>query len=146
LCRDLGFTKRDRDENIRRIAFLSNLLTRNGIVVLVAAISPYREARDQARLIIGDFAEVFVSTPLDICELRDPKDLYRKARSGRIHGFTGVDDPYEPPLAPDIICAADRESTRESSAKVVRAVLDYLSSRKSLLTVIPSTVNRPPPR
>jgi len=126
LCKDLGFSKQDRDENIRRIAFVSQLLTRNGAIVLVSAISPYRASRDQARKTIGNFMEVFVSTPLSVCEVRDPKDLYQKARSGKIHGFTGIDDPYEPPLTPEIVCNTDQESTRESSSKVVAAVLKNL--------------------
>jgi len=128
LCKDLGFSKQDRDENIRRIAFVSKLLTRNGAIVLVSAISPYRESRDAARRTIGNFMEVYVSTPLAVCEVRDPKDLYKKARSGKIHGFTGIDDPYEPPVAPEIVCNTDQESTRESSSKVVAAVLKFLSS------------------
>ncbi|HZD30916.1 MAG TPA: sulfate adenylyltransferase subunit CysN [Candidatus Angelobacter sp.] len=131
LCKDLGFSKEDRDENIRRIAFVSQLLTRNGTVVLVSAISPYRAGRDGARRTIGNFLEVHVSTPLAVCEVRDPKDLYQKARAGKIHGFTGIDDPYEPPLNPEIICNTDRESTRESSVKVVSAVMDYISSKSS---------------
>ncbi len=102
LCKDLGFSKSDRDENIRRIAFVSQLLTRNGAIVLVSAISPYRDARDAARRSIGDFMEVYVNTPLAVCEVRDPKLLYRKARAGKITGFTGIDDPYEPPA-----CARD---------------------------------------
>jgi len=129
LCKDLGFSKHDRDENIRRIAFVAQLLTRNGTIVLVSAISPYREGRDAARKSISDFVEVYVSTPLDVCEVRDPKDLYKKARSGKIHGFTGIDDPYEPPLAAEIVCNTDRESTRESSSKVVASVLEHLSSK-----------------
>lgn len=129
LCKDLGFSKQDRDENIRRIAFVSQLLTRNGAIVLVSAISPYRASRDQARKTIGSFMEVYVSTPLFVCEVRDPKDLYQKARSGKIHGFTGIDDPYEPPLNPEIICNTNQESTRESSSKVVSAVLKNLSSK-----------------
>ena len=131
LCKDLGFSKQDRDENIRRIAFVSQLLTRNGAIVLVSAISPYRASRDEARRTIGNFMEVYVSTPLSVCETRDPKDLYKKARSGQIHGFTGIDDPYEPPLAPEIVCNTDQESTRESSSKTVASVLQYLSSRIS---------------
>ena len=127
LCKDLGFSKEDRDENIRRIAFVSQLLTRNGAVVLVSAISPYRASRDQARKTIGNFMEVYVSTPLSVCEVRDPKELYQKARSGKIHGFTGIDDPYEPPLNPEIICNTNQESTRESSSKVVSAVLKNLT-------------------
>jgi bifunctional enzyme CysN/CysC len=127
LCKDLGFSKKDRDENIRRIAFVAQLLSRNGAIVLVSAISPYREGRDAARRMIGNFVEVYVSTPLEVCEVRDPKDLYQKARAGKIHGFTGIDDPYEPPLNPEVICDTDRESTRESSIKVVSAVLSQIS-------------------
>jgi adenylylsulfate kinase len=129
LCKDLGFSKQDRDENIRRIAFVAQLLTRNGAIVLVSAISPYRTSRDQARKTIGNFMEVYVSTPLSVCEVRDPKDLYQKARSGKIQGFTGIDDPYEPPLTPEIVCNTDQESTRESSSKVVSTVLKNLSSK-----------------
>ena len=127
LCKDLGFSKQDRDENIRRIAFVAQLLSRNGAIVLVSAISPYREGRDAARRTIGNFVEVYVSTPLEVCEVRDPKELYQKARAGKIHGFTGIDDPYEPPLNPEVICNTDRESTRESSIKVVSAVLSHVS-------------------
>ena len=129
LCKDLGFSKADRDENIRRIAFVSQLLTRNGAIVLVSAISPYRLARDAARESIGDFMEVYVNTPLSVCEVRDPKLLYKKARAGKITGFTGIDDPYEAPLAPEIICDTDHESTRESSSRVVAAVLRYLTPK-----------------
>jgi bifunctional enzyme CysN/CysC len=131
LCKDLGFSKADRDENIRRIGFVSQLLTRNGAIVLVSAISPYRAARDAVRHSIGDFMEVYVNTPLSVCEVRDPKLLYRKARAGKITGFTGIDDPYEEPLAPEIICNTDHESTRESSSKVVEAVLRYLAPENS---------------
>ncbi len=131
LCKDLGFSKHDRDENVRRIAFVSQLLTRNGTVVLVSAISPYRAGRDEARRSIVDFVEVYVNTPLAVCEMRDSKDLYQKARAGKIRGFTGIDDPYEPPLQPEIVCDTDRESTRESSSKVVASVLNYLSSKSS---------------
>ena len=131
LCKDLGFSKQDRDENIRRIGFVAELLTRNGTITLVSAISPYRAGRDLARSTIGNFVEVYVSTPLAVCEVRDPKELYLKARAGKIHGFTGIDDPYEPPLNPEIVCNTDHESTRESSLKVVSRVLDYLSSESS---------------
>jgi bifunctional enzyme CysN/CysC len=131
LCKDLGFSKQDRDENIRRIAFVAQLLTRNGTIALVSAISPYRAGRELARRTIGNFLEVYVSTPLAVCEVRDPKDLYQKARAGKIHGFTGIDDPYEPPLDPEIVCDTDRESTRESSLKVVSSVMNYLSSKSS---------------
>ncbi len=128
LCKDLGFSKSDRDENIRRIAFVAKMLTRNGVVVLVSAISPYRAAREEARRSIGDFVEVFVNTPLEVCELRDAKDLYKKAREGSIHGFTGIDDPYEAPLAAEIVCDTSRQNVREVSAKVVATVMEHLSS------------------
>jgi adenylylsulfate kinase len=130
LSKGLGYSKEDRDENIRRIAFVAQLLTRNGTIVLVSAISPYRSGRDEARRTIGDFVEVYVSTPLSVCELRDPKQLYKKARAGEIKGLTGVDDTYEPPLAAEIVCNTEHESTRESSAKVTTAVLSYLSSNR----------------
>jgi adenylylsulfate kinase len=126
LCKDLGFSKRDRDENVRRIAFIAQLLTRNGVVVLVSAISPYRAARDEARRAIGDFVEVYVDASLAVCELRDPKGLYKKARTGEIRGFTGIDDPYEPPLHPDVVCNTDRETVAQSASKVVEAALRYL--------------------
>ncbi len=106
---------------------MAQLLTRNGTITLVSAISPYRAGRELARRTIGNFLEVYVSTPLAVCEVRDPKDLYQKARAGKIHGFTGIDDPYEPPLDPEIVCDTDRESTRESSLKVVSSVLNFLS-------------------
>lgn len=129
LCKDLGFTKHDRDENIRRIAFVSQLLTRNGIVVLVSAISPYRASREEARRSIGAFLEVHVNAPLPVCEERDPKELYKRARSGKIQGFTGIDDPYEAPLSPEIVCHTESESVQESSRKVVASVLRYLATR-----------------
>jgi bifunctional enzyme CysN/CysC len=128
LCKDLGFSKSDRDENIRRIAFVAKMLTRNGVVVLVSAISPYRAAREEARHTIGDFVEVYVNTPLEVCELRDAKDLYKKARAGDIHGMTGIDDPYEPPLAAEIVCDTSRQNIREISAQIVAKVTEYLSS------------------
>jgi bifunctional enzyme CysN/CysC len=128
LCKDLGFSREDRNENIRRIAFVAHLLARNGTVVLVSAISPYREARDEARHTIGDLIEVFVSAPLSVCEARDPKGLYKKARAGMIKGFTGIDDPYESPLNPEIVCDTEHESVRESTAKVTAYVLRSLFS------------------
>ena len=124
---DLGFSKADRDENIRRIGFLAQLLTRNGIVVLVAAISPYRAARDEVRESIGRFVEVHVDAPLHVCEERDPKGLYRRARSGDLHGFTGIDDPYEPPLAPELRCTTDRDTVNTCRDQVISAVLEYLT-------------------
>jgi adenylylsulfate kinase len=126
LNRDLGFSKADRDENIRRIAYVASLLTRHGVVVLVAAISPYRAARDQARQRIGCFAEVYVDAPLVVCEQRDPIGLYRKLRAGEIHHIAGCDDPYESPLAPELHCSTDQESLAESTARVLSLVLSLL--------------------
>jgi len=124
---DLGFSKVDRNENIRRIGFLAQLLTRNGIITLVAAISPYRATRIEVRNKICHFLEVHVDAPLHVCEERDPKGLYRRARSGDLHGFTGIDDPYEAPLAPEIRCATDQNTVDTCRDQVVSAVLKYLS-------------------
>lgn len=129
LCSDLGFSEADRKENIKRIAYVAQLLTRNGVVVLVAAISPYKSSRDQARAAIGNFMEVYVNAPLEICEARDPKGLYRKARSGMIQRFTGIDQPYEAPLSPDMECHTDIESVPESSGKVIASVLQFLAAK-----------------
>jgi adenylylsulfate kinase len=128
LTKGLGFSKEDRDENIRRIGFVSHLLTRNGVIVLVSAISPYREIRDEVRDRIGDFVEVFVNAPLAVCEERDVKGLYKKARSGEIKQFTGISDPYEAPLSPEIECRTDLETLEESAAKVLSQLqeLGYL--------------------
>lgn len=118
LTKGLGFSKEDRDENIRRIGFVSNLLTRNGVIVIVSAISPYRDIRDEVRGKIGNFVEVFVNAPLNVCEDRDVKGLYKKARSGEIKMFTGISDPYEAPLNPEIECRTDLEELEESVNKV----------------------------
>ena len=118
LTKGLGFSKEDRDENIRRIGFVSHLLTRNGVIVIVSAISPYRQMREEVREKIGDFVEVFVNAPLAVCEGRDVKGLYKKARAGEIKSFTGIDDPYEPPLHPEVECRTDLETLEESVAKV----------------------------
>jgi adenylylsulfate kinase len=128
LTKGLGFSKEDRDENIRRIGFVSHLLTRNGIMVIVSAISPYRAIREEIRARIGDFVEVFVNAPLNVCEQRDVKGLYQKARAGEIKKFTGIDDPYEPPLNPEIECRTDLEELDESVAKVFQGLekLGYL--------------------
>ncbi|MCW6034834.1 adenylyl-sulfate kinase [Spirulina subsalsa FACHB-351] len=120
LTKGLGFSKEDRDENIRRIGFVSHLLTRNGVIVIVSAISPYREIREEVRGRIGDFVEVYVNAPLEVCEARDVKGLYKKARAGEIKQFTGIDDPYEPPLTPEIECRTDRETLEDSKAKVLK--------------------------
>jgi len=124
---DLGFSKADRDENIRRIGYLAQLLTRNGIIALVAAISPYRAARSEVRNTIPRFLEVHVDAPLHVCEERDPKGLYKRARSGDLPGFTGIDDPYEAPFAPEVRCATDQATVNTCRDRVVSAVLKYLS-------------------
>src|SRR6476469_9073284 len=120
---DLGFSAADRDENVRRAGEVAKLLADAGVVAIVPLISPYRAARDQVRLLHGQdelpFVEVFVDTPLVECERRDPKGLYAKARAGEIRGFTGIDDPYEEPLNPEIICYTERESVEESVKKVL---------------------------
>ena len=125
LSKGLGFSREDRDTNIRRIAFVANLLTRNGVAVIVAAISPYRAIRDEARTMIGRFVEVFVSAPLEECVRRDVKGLYKKAMAGEIPSFTGVSDPYEEPLAPELVVDTTKESP-EDSARRVMATLERL--------------------
>jgi adenylylsulfate kinase len=119
LCKGLGFSKEDRDENIRRVGFVAGLLTRNQVTVLVSAISPYREIRQEVRERIGNFVEVYVNAPLQVCEQRDVKGLYKKARAGEIKNFTGIDDPYEPPFNPDVECRTDLETVEESVSKVL---------------------------
>ena len=119
LTRDLGFSKEDREENVRRIGFVSQLLTRNGVIVLVSAISPYREVREELRGAIGNFVEVYVNASLEVCECRDVKGLYKQARAGKIAHFTGIDDPYEPPLNPDVECRTGEETVGESVGKVM---------------------------
>lgn len=122
LNRGLGFSREDRDENIRRIAWVAKVLTRHGVVAITAAISPYRAARDQARAAIGRFVEVYVDCPLEVCMERDVKGLYARARRGEISQFTGVSDPYEEPLAPEVTVHTDREAPAES----LRRILEYL--------------------
>jgi bifunctional enzyme CysN/CysC len=131
LSKDLGFSKQDRDENIRRIGFVAELLTRNGVIVLVSAISPYGSVRDEVRRRIGNFLEVYVNAPLAICEQRDVKGLYRRARTGEIHHFTGIDDPYEAPAAPEVECRTDQETLAESTAKVLEVVDRRLGLQES---------------
>lgn len=120
LSRGLGYSREDRITNLRRIAFVANLLSRNGVVAIVAAISPYREAREEifANLDV-ECLEVFVNAPIDICEARDVKGLYAMARAGELLAFTGIDDPYEAPLSPDITCYTAEETPGQSIAKVL---------------------------
>jgi adenylylsulfate kinase len=126
LTRDLGFSPEDRDENVRRIGFVAHLLSRNGVVVLCPVIAPYRAARDEVRALhdVGRFIEVYVSTPLDVCSDRDVKGLYAEQRAGNISGLTGVDDPYEPPLHPEVLVPTQTQSLEESVETVWRALHD----------------------
>jgi adenylylsulfate kinase len=118
LSQGLGFSKQDRDTNIRRIGFVCELLSRHGVIAIVAAISPYREARQQVRGRVQNFVEVHVDCPLEVTAARDVKGLYKKALAGEIAQFTGVTDPYEPPLAPEILIHSDRETPRQSADRV----------------------------
>ncbi|CAN5616770.1 MAG: adenylyl-sulfate kinase [Actinomycetota bacterium] len=128
LSRGLGFSREDRITNVLRIGFVANLLTRNGVGVVVSAISPYKESRDQVRRRIIDFIEVFVDAPLEVCAERDVKGLYKKAYSGEIPQFTGVSDPYEAPAAPELTLKTDEESPQESARRVIERLefLGYL--------------------
>ncbi len=123
LTADLGFSRRDRDENVRRIGFVAHLLSRNGVVVLCSVISPYRAARDQVReLHAGRFMEVYVAAPVEVCAQRDVKGLYARQRAGQIAGLTGVDDPYEPPLAPELVVPTHTQTPAESVEAIWRAL------------------------
>jgi adenylylsulfate kinase len=122
LCKGLGFSREDRDTNIRRIGYVAELLTRHGVVTIVAAISPYRETRDEVRVRIGRFFEVYVRCPLDELVRRDVKGLYARALAGDIDHFTGVSDPYEPPDNPELIVDTDAEAPEASLASVLVAL------------------------
>ncbi len=122
LTKGLGFSKEDRDENLRRVGFVANLLSRNGVGVLAAFVSPYQRQREELRQNIENFIEVFVDTSLAVCEQRDPKGHYCQARTGEIKNFTGVSDPYERPVNPQIHILTETESLTENSAKI----LNYL--------------------
>lgn len=131
LSSGLGFSKADRDANIRRIGFVAKLLSRNGVIAITAAISPYREIRDEARREITNngqhpnrFVEVYVATPLEVCEQRDVKGLYKKARSGEIKQFTGISDPYEPPLQPEVTLSTVGETPEEDVDQILRRLVE----------------------
>ena len=128
LSKGLGFSEEDRNTNIRRIAFVAHLLQRNGTFVITAAISPYRAIRDEARAMIKDFVEVYADAPLEVCEERDVKGLYAKARAGEIKGFTGIDDPYEAPENAEVVVKTGELSVEESA----QAVIDKLVELKYL--------------
>jgi adenylyl-sulfate kinase len=125
LCKGLGFSKADRDENVRRIGFVCELLTRNGVTAIAATISPYRAARDEIRARIPNFVEVYMECPLDVLIARDAKGLYKKALAGEIAQFTGVSDPYEPPPAPEVLIHSGWE-TPEQGVQRIRETLENL--------------------
>lgn len=128
LSRGLGFSKEDRDTNVRRIGFVARLLARNGVIVLASAISPYRQSRDDVRQSVesdgAGFVEVFVRAPLAVLVERDVKGLYKKALAGEIKNFTGVSDPYETPLAPDVVVDSSAETVEESAARILEHLLE----------------------
>jgi adenylylsulfate kinase len=118
LSKGLGFSREDRDTNIKRIGFVCGLLTRNGVICISAAIAPYREAREWARREIGNFVEVYVNCPLEVCRQRDVKGLYQLADEGKLKNFTGIDDPYEEPEHPELVIETDKETVEESLARI----------------------------
>ncbi len=119
LSEGLGFSRQDRDKHILRVGFVCGLLSRNGVVSIVSAISPYRQARDQVRASVGKFMEVYVKCPLEICERRDTKGLYRKAREGKLSQVTGINDPYEEPLSPELVLETDKETIEACVGKII---------------------------
>ena len=132
LSKGLGFSREDRDTNIKRIAFVCSLLTRNGVVCISAAIAPYRESREWARREIGNFVEVYVKCPLEVCRQRDVKGLYKLVDEGKIQYFTGVDDPYEEPEYPDLVVETHKQSVEEGVARILAklAASGYLEPEK----------------
>ncbi len=124
LCKGLGFSREDRDENIRRVGFVAHLLSRNGVVALCSVIAPYRAVREEVRALHhpGQFMEVYVSTPVEVCADRDVKGLYARQRAGEISGLTGVDDPYEPPAAPEVVVPTHDQSVEQSVEAVWQAL------------------------
>ena len=135
LSKGLGFSKEDRDTNILRIGFVANLLTRNGVACIVSAISPYRDARNECRSNIRDFVEVFVHATVEECAKRDVKGLYAKAMAGEIKGFTGVDDPYEPPQSPEIYIDTMTQEPDESLQQVLQTLdeMGYIEHAERLV-------------
>jgi adenylylsulfate kinase len=134
LSKGLGFSREDRETNLMRIAFVCHLLTRNGVPNIAAAISPFDNVREQVRDLIGDgYVEVYTRCPVEKCIERDVKGMYKKALAGEIKGFTGVDDPFDEPDSPEVICDTDKETAEESAAKVVA----YLRSRGFLPAAAP---------
>jgi adenylyl-sulfate kinase len=124
LSRGLGFTREDRDENVRRIAFVCEMLSRHGVIAIAAVISPYREARDKARERIPEFIEVYLECALEVLIERDTKGLYRKALAGEIQSFTGISDPYEAPFSAEVNLRSDRETAEQSVGKIWDALAE----------------------
>jgi adenylyl-sulfate kinase len=131
LSKGLGFSREDRDTNIRRIGFVCELLTRNNVIAITAAISPYRAVREENRARIGRFVEVYAKCPIQILAQRDVKGLYKKALAGEIRNFTGIDDPYEEPLNPEIVIESDRETPEQSTRRIIARLeeMGYLPHR-----------------
>ncbi len=144
LSKGLGFSKEDRDTNIRRIGFVCELLTRNGVIAISAAISPYRAVRDENRARIGRFVEVYARCPIEVLAERDVKGLYKQALAGRIKHFTGIDDPYEPPLNPEVVVESDKETPEQSAARVL-ARLEELGYLTRVGELVPSEYVTPLP-
>src|SRR5947209_5250500 len=122
LCKDLGFSRADREENIRRIGFVCELLSRNGVIAIVAAISPYRASREEVRSRVANFVEVYMRCPMEVLIQRDVKGLYKKALAGEITHFTGISDPYEPPVAPEVTIDSSNETPEQGVAKILGAL------------------------
>lgn len=136
LTRGLTFSREDRDENVRRIGFVSQLLTKHGVGVIVAAISPYRAVRDEVRSSIKNFVEIYVGASVDTCIRRDVKGMYKRALAGELKHFTGIDDPYEPPLRPDLVLDTESDSPMQSAARVL-----WLLEERNLVSSLPADVS-----
>lgn len=126
LCRDLGFSRKDREENIRRVGFLCSMLSRNGVFAIAALISPFRKSREALRSKIENFVEIYVDCPLEVCMQRDVKGMYKKALKGEIKNFTGISDPYEPPTSPEVYV----NTAVESVEACLNKILSYLKEKK----------------
>lgn len=132
MCSDLGFSREDRHENVRRITRAAAEMVHRGVIVLVSAMSPYRDARAEARSRIPEFTEIYVNAPVEACERRDTKGLYQRARMGKVSDVPGVDSPYEPPLDAEVECHTDRETVEESLAKVMRYLTPLLEPARAV--------------
>ncbi|MGA8573095.1 MAG: adenylyl-sulfate kinase [Desulfobaccales bacterium] len=132
LCRDLGYSREDRDANICRIGYLCKMLTHHGVPNTVAVISPYLHTRQKVRQMVGDLVEVYVSCPLEVCERRDVKGLYARARAGEVKMFTGIDDPYEPPENPEVTVYTHQETVEQGVQKIIAALVERNYLRKTI--------------